>query len=377
MTLTPQETKEADCLLAMWQKAKQRESDFAKFANDTGELALSCYVKGGQAAPIELQAVANVLNQMEAEVAKFIADNRSSDVKFERHGLYISCDKQTADRMYAKLSQMDQHMLQILDRNKDISLAMPVLIALWQAHQPFLVDGLVDFLRRLSAKTKNLPEIWREAQRTIRKSLVDQIREFKDLRNLAYRAISTWVGQSLDRQTYMEDKGVILPVRIESSVLAKSPAQPINVNGAVSRRRQKQQAVAQLSLASQPSPSLNSQDESWKVVCVNEYGKELDSLIFKLSDDGTQLVETLDLCYGWPMGAGVTKRALAKLLRAKPTERNFVPWIPFGGISWYRLRVSKKYRILAHIKDDSQSVILMAGHKIKLVSAIGKRKDES
>jgi mRNA-degrading endonuclease RelE of RelBE toxin-antitoxin system len=54
-----------------------------------------------------------------------------------------------------------------------------------------------------------------------------------------------------------------------------------------------------------------------------------------------------------------------------------VPWIPFGGINWYRLRVSKKYRILAHIKDETRSVMLIAGHKIKLVAAIGKRKDES
>jgi hypothetical protein len=375
MTLTLQETKEADCLFAMWQKARQRKEDFAKFANDTGELALNCYVKGGQAAPIELQAVANVLNQMETEVDKFISDNTSDDTKFERHNLYISCDRQTANRMYVNLSQMDQRILQILDRNKDISLVMPVLIALWRAHQPLIVEGLTDFLRRLSAKTENFPEIWREAQRTIRKGLSGQVREFESLRNSAYQAILTWVGQSLDRQAYMEDKGVILSVRFERSASANAPAQPINVNGAVSRRRQKQQIVAQLAPA--PQPSSNGHDKPWKVVCVNEYGKELDSLSLKLSDNGTQLAETLDLCYGWPMGSGVTMRALAKLLRAKPTERNFVQWIPFGGINWHRLRVSKKYRIIVYVKDDERTVRLMAGHRTKLYTSIGKAKKES
>jgi hypothetical protein len=173
----------------------------------------------------------------------------------------------------------------------------------------------------------------------------------------------------------MEDKGVILPVRLEHPLSAKTPAQSVNVNGAISRRRQKQQIVAQLTPA--PQPSSNGQDKPWQVTCVNEYGTELDSFSLKLSDDGTQLAETLDLCYGWPLEAGRTMRAVAKLLKAKPTERNFVPWIPFGGINWYRLRVSKRYRILVHIKDDSHSVMLMADHKLRLAARIGKRKDES
>lgn len=375
MTLTLQETKEADCLFALWQKAKQQESAFTKFANDAGELALNCYVQGSQAAPIELQAVADVLKQMETEVGNFIAANREGDANFERHGLYISCDRQTADRMYTKLAQMDQRMLQILDRNKDISLAMPVLIALWRAHQPLIVGALADFLQRLSAKTEKFPEIWREAQRTIRKGLGGQVKEFESLRNAAYQAMLTWVGQSPDRHTYLKNKGVILPVRLEHPLSVKAPAQPVNGNGTISRRRQKQQTVAQPSAA--PQPSSNGQDKPWHVVCVNEYGTELDSFSLKLSDDGTQLTETLDLCYGWPLEAGRTMRAVAKLLRAKPTERNFVPWIPFGGVNWYRLRVSKRYRIMAHIKDDSHSVMLMADHKLRLAARIGKRKDES
>ncbi|HQK63557.1 MAG TPA: hypothetical protein PLF16_00220 [Candidatus Staskawiczbacteria bacterium] len=244
---------------------------------------------------------------------------------------------------------------------------------MWRAHQPLIVGAFADFLQRLSSKTEKFPEIWREAQRTIRKGLTSQVKEFESLRNAAYQAMLAWVGQSLDRHAYLEDKGVILPVRIEHPMSVKAPVQ--QANGTISRRRQKQRTVAQPT--SLPQPSSNGQDKPWQVTCVNEYGTELDSFSLKLSDDGTQLAETLDLCYGWPLEAGRTMRAVAKLLKAKPTERNFVPWIPFGGINWYRLRVSKRYRIMVHIKDDSHSVMLMADHKLRLAARIGKRKDES
>jgi len=373
MTLTSQETMEANALFTLWQNIKKQESDLEKFEKDTGELVLNCYLRGAQASPAELQDVVAVFRQMEAEITGFLAAN--PDAGFERHGLYISCSKQVAERMYDKLAAIDRKMLQILSDNRNVSLAMPVIITLWQARQPLVVEALAEFLRKLGKKTEDFPTIWHQAQRTVRKAMQERVREFKILRSSAYDALRVWAECSQERSDYLKGKGVYIPTK-DVSPRPIVHTNNSNGHGQVSRRRQKQ-AICSASAPDLPQPSRNGHDKPWKVVCVNEYGKELDSLSLKLSDDGTQLAETLDLCYGWPMGAPRTMRALAKLLRAEPSSRNFVPWIPFGGINWYRLRVSKKYRILAHIKDETRSVMLIAGHKIKLVAAIGKRKDES
>lgn len=372
MTLTPQEVAEADALFALWQKTKQQESDLERFEKDMGEIVLNCYVEGSQASPTELQDVVAVFRQMEAEIDSFLA---TAPAGLERRGIYVYCDRQTANRLYGGLAQMDQRMLQILLHNSNVSSVMPVMIALWQARQPLLVEGLANFLQKLAKRTENLPFIWRQAQRTIRKAMQERVREFRAFRSSTYDALCVWAAGSSERALYLKDKGICIPAK---GICLSSNVKINNGAGSIcfSRRRQKQKTSIALSGAL-AKPSCNGYDKPWKIICVNAQSTQLCSFSLKLSDDGSQLAETLDLCYDWQMPANRTMLALAKLLKAEPSKRNNVPWIPFRGINWYRLRVSRKYRILAHVKDGSRTVLLMAGHRTKLYADIGKLKNES
>ncbi|MCX6721100.1 MAG: hypothetical protein NT026_00635 [Candidatus Staskawiczbacteria bacterium] len=369
--LTEQERREADGLLALWQRFNAEEPNPVRLEREIEEMLLACYAKTRETSSEVSEPLRNTVLYMEQMLSAVEKCDKEAKGQLEKNGVI---QIGAVPRWFqVKVEELCEQLRNISSRSAGLA---PVIDLLMKSLRdcPDMIDGTLCFFKNIVQKLDDLESHWRKTQKSARNLLGQRTKGFSDMRNVVYSALRVWAEPFDARRAYLRDKGVLiaannLSLQPQQPKPSSKSAQPISL-----RRRKKNGAKTWPPEKSKTVPP----EKPWQVFYVNATTRSvLGSLELLPEDDGTKLVEILNQYCVWPHGGRRTVASLRRLLRMAPNLRSInVASFRIEDANWYRLKFGK-YRMLVWPKDDEHTVFLMAEHRTKLYGDIGRSKNES
>lgn len=370
MALTEQEQREADAFCDLWQSASEQERALAKLQRDMEDVILKSWSdmrSRSNGVNANLRDVVNSFGQIADEVARH---HRYIDERIEKSIVMSPTPPQWFKH---KINEMLARTEKIMMRNR---LAAPVISLLVDAsvENNLLPPAVATFFKACIKSLDELDINLKDAQKTLRDMTEAKVEELRRVRDAASKALCVWASASQERYAYLKEKGVGIVVNFSQPLVVR-PYVPI-AEPVKSLRRKKKENAKTVSVG-QNKPAQPAEEQPWQIICVNRQGTILGQTQTLISgSNGENLSKLFDEQYGWAPNGLRTIRVLRKLVNTSPCQR-LDGAFRVGELTWNRLKVGRKYRILARVKDDSRTIFVMAGHRTRLYASIDRNHDES
>lgn len=375
--LGEQEVREAEAILALWKKFGEKDSESLRISKDVEEALGNCYgnTKDFSDGP------GDVLAEVVKSAKEIIAEAESCTIDIEdycqKNGMVVGVG--TPPVFFdQRMGAMIEKFLTVTERSRK---ALPIVKIMTDVavENPVTLADSLPILEKAMGELGAVEALWLSLYKDTREKLGKIVENFRSGRGAIHSTAEIWAQASEARWKYLEKRGLhVAPINSRRAIFSVSTPAPKSVKH-VSLRRQKKEQAKTSPAQSEKSSQNSLPEQPWKVFCINAVTQNVfASLELSPTDDGTKLVEILSQYCVWPHGGRRTVASLRRLLKMAPNLRGVnVDSFRLKGANWYRLKFGKKYRMLVRPKDDERTVFLMAEHRTKLYSDIGRKKNES